>query len=74
MTTTETGSGANDKLVVKLGSTTLATFSNTGARSIWTSSAFSLASYAGQSVTLTFTATNNATSPTTFWIDDVGAG
>ena len=74
MTTTETGTSAHDTLSVKLGSTTLKTFSNTGTKSTWTSSSFALASYAGQSVTLTFTATNDATSPTTFWVDDVAAG
>ncbi len=44
MTTTDTGSTAHDKLAVQLGSTTVKTFTNTGAKSIWTSSAVSLAS------------------------------
>jgi aminopeptidase S len=74
MTTTDTGSTAHDKLAVQLGSTTVKTFTNTGAKSIWTSSAVSLAPYAGQTVTLTFTATNDASNPTTFWVDDVAVG
>ena len=50
MTAHETGSGANDKLVVKKSCSTTPgeSSSNTGAKSIWTSSAFSLASYAGE--------------------------
>ena len=74
MTTTDTGSAVHDKLAVQLGSTTVKTFTNTGTKSTWTSSSVSLAPYAGQSVALTFTATNDASSPTTFWVDDVAAG
>ena len=74
MTTTETGSTAHDVLSVKLGSTTVKTFSNTGASATWTSSTVPLAAYAGQTVTLSFSAVNNASSPTTFWVDDVAAG
>lgn len=74
MTTTDTSGTAHDTLSVKLGSTTLKTTSNTGTTGTWQSSTASLAAYAGQSVTLTFAAVNDASSPSTFWVDDVAAG
>lgn len=53
--------------------TTLLTVDNTSASDwIWTPETFDLTSYAGQTVTLRFTATNDATgSPTAFFADDV---
>ena len=74
MTTTDTSGTAHDRLTVRLGNSTVATSTNTGATATWQSSTVSLAAYAGQTVTLTFTATGDATSPTTFWVDDVAAG
>ena len=44
-----------DKLTVKLGSTTLGTFSNLNAAAGYASHSFNVSSFAGQTVTLTFT-------------------
>ncbi|MGK3941598.1 hydrolase [Streptomyces caeruleatus] len=49
---------------------TLATYSNLNAGSGWTQRSFSLAGYAGQSVTLKFTGTEGSTLQTSFVIDD----
>lgn len=49
---------------------TLATYSNLNAASGYTQRSFSLASYAGQSVTLKFTGTEGSTLQTSFVIDD----
>lgn len=49
---------------------TLATYSNLNAASGWTRRAFSLAGYAGQTVTVKFTGTEGSTLPTSFVIDD----
>ncbi|WP_460604728.1 hydrolase [Jatrophihabitans fulvus] len=73
MTTTES-SGTHDTLTVKLGGTTVGAVSNTATTGAWQSHTASLASYAGQSVTLAFSAANDASSPTTFWVDDVAVG
>jgi hypothetical protein len=49
---------------------TLATFSNLNAAPGYQQRTYSLASYAGQAVTLKFTGTENSTRPTSFVIDD----
>ncbi|NUP19810.1 MAG: hydrolase, partial [Streptomyces sp.] len=49
---------------------TLATYSNLNAASGYTQRSFSLASYAGQTVTLKFTGTEGSTLQTSFVIDD----
>ncbi|MET7908545.1 hydrolase [Streptomyces avermitilis] len=49
---------------------TLATFSNLNAASGFTQRSFSLASYAGQSVTIKFTGTEGSTLQTSFVLDD----
>jgi hypothetical protein len=74
LTTQETGTTAYDTLVVKLGATTVQTLSNTSTTGAWFSSSVSLAPYAGQTLPLSFTATNGTKLPTTFWVDDVTAG
>ncbi|MCW2639641.1 MAG: hypothetical protein JWP76_1947 [Dactylosporangium sp.] len=66
-TTTTT---AYDKLTVQVGSTTLATYSNLNAASGYAQKSFSLAGYAGQTVTLKFTGTEDASLQTSFVIDD----
>jgi Zn-dependent metalloprotease len=66
-TTTTT---AYDKLTVKIGSTTLATYSNLNAASGYSQKTFSMAPYAGQTVTLTFTGTEDSSLQTSFVIDD----
>ena len=70
ITTAETTtSTAYDTLTVKVGSTTLATYSNLNA-SGYAQKSFSLAAYAGQTVTITFTGTEDSTLQTSFLIDD----
>ncbi|HEX4224551.1 MAG TPA: protease pro-enzyme activation domain-containing protein [Pseudonocardiaceae bacterium] len=59
-----------DKLTVKLGSTTLATFSNLNAASGYTQHSYNVASLAGQTVTLTFTGTEDSVDQTSFVLDD----
>jgi hypothetical protein len=71
VTTQETGTTAYDTLVVKLGATTVATLSNTSPAGAWFATSVPLAPFAGQTLPLSFTATNGAKLPTTFWIDDV---
>ena len=59
-----------DKLTVKLGSTTLATFSNLNAISGYTQHTFDVSSFSGQTVTPTFTGTEDVSLQTSFVIDD----
>ncbi|HJP80687.1 MAG TPA: protease pro-enzyme activation domain-containing protein [Pseudonocardiaceae bacterium] len=59
-----------DKLTVKLGSTTLATFSNLNAASGYTQHSYNVSSLAGQTVTLTFTGTEDSSQQTSFVLDD----
>ncbi|MEV6521182.1 M28 family peptidase [Longispora sp. NPDC051575] len=59
-----------DKLTVKVGSTTLATYSNLNKATGYTQKTFNLASYAGQTVTITFTGTEDASLVTNFVVDD----
>ncbi|MEV1015364.1 M28 family peptidase [Micromonospora sp. NPDC049801] len=66
-----TGSTAYDKLTVQVGSTTLATYSNLNAASGYTQRTFNVAGFAGQTVTLKFTGTEDSSLQTSFVIDDV---
>ncbi|MEV6010057.1 putative Ig domain-containing protein [Streptomyces sp. NPDC051976] len=66
-TTTTT---AYDKLTVQVGSTTLATYSNLNAASGYSQKSFNLSSYAGQTVTLKFTGTEDTSLQTSFVVDD----
>ena len=68
--TAETGSTAFDTLTVQVGSTTLATYSNVNAASGYALKSFNLSSYAGQTVTLKFTGTEDSSLQTSFVIDD----
>lgn len=68
-TTTTT---AYDKLTVKAGSTTLATYSNLN-HGGYSQKSFNLSSYIGKSVTITFTGTEDVTLATSFVIDDTAA-
>ncbi|WP_424710465.1 putative Ig domain-containing protein [Kitasatospora acidiphila] len=68
--TAETGSTAYDKLTVQANSTTLATYSNVNANTGYVQKTFNLSSFAGQSVTLKFTGTEDASLQTSFVIDD----
>ncbi|BCY13407.1 M28 family peptidase [Actinoplanes sp. L3-i22] len=70
ITTSETTSSTQyDKLTVKVGTTTLQTFSNLNV-SAYTLRSYNLASFAGQTVTLTFTGTEDSSLKTSFVIDD----
>jgi hypothetical protein len=61
---------AYDKLTVQAGTTTLATYSNVNKNTGYAQKTFSLAAYAGQTVTLKFTGTEDSTLQTSFVIDD----
>jgi Zn-dependent metalloprotease len=69
--TSETGTTAYDKLTVKIGSTTLATYSNANAASGYVNRTFDVSSYAGQTVTLSFSGTEDSSLQTSFVLDDV---
>jgi hypothetical protein len=60
-----------DKLTVKLGATTLATFSNLNKASGYVLRSFNVAGFAGQTVTLNFTGTEDVSLQTSFVVDDV---
>jgi subtilase family serine protease len=59
-----------DKLTVKLGTKILATYSNLNHSTGYVQKKINVSSFAGQTVTLTFTGTENAALQTTFVIDD----
>ncbi len=65
-----TTSTAYDKLTVKAGSTTLATYSNLNKNSGYAQKSFNLSSFAGQTVTLSFTGAEDVSLQTSFVIDD----
>jgi Putative Ig domain len=69
-TSETTASTAYDKLTVQVGGTTLATYSNLNAASGYVQKSFNLSSYAGQTVTLKFTGTEDSSLQTSFVIDD----
>jgi hypothetical protein len=64
-----TSSIAYDKLTVKAGSTTLATYSNLN-KTAYTLKSFDLSSFAGQTVTVTFTGVEDSSLQTSFLVDD----
>ncbi|HET6939118.1 MAG TPA: M4 family metallopeptidase, partial [Nocardioides sp.] len=59
-----------DKLTVKAGSTTLATYSNLNKASGYSQKSFNLSSFAGQTVTISFTGTEDSSLQTSFVVDD----
>ena len=61
---------AYDKLTVTLGSTTLATYSNLNKASGYVLRSFNVSGFAGQTVTLTFTGTEDSSLATSFVVDD----
>ncbi|MFG2041671.1 putative Ig domain-containing protein [Dactylosporangium sp. NPDC048998] len=69
-TSETTTSTAYDKLTVKVGSTTLATYSNLDKASGYTLRSFNVAAFAGQTVTISFSGTEDASLQTSFVIDD----
>jgi hypothetical protein len=66
-TTTTT---AYDKLTVKAGSTTLATYSNLNKASGYSQKSFNLSAFAGQTVTISFSGTEDVSLQTSFVVDD----
>jgi len=69
--TAETGTTAYDKLTVKVNSTVLATYSNLNAGTGYSQKTFDLSSYAGQTVTISFTGIEDSTLQTSFVLDDI---
>jgi hypothetical protein len=61
---------AYDKLTVQAGATTLATYSNLNHNSGYVQKSFNLAPFAGQTVTIKFTGTEDVSLQTSFVIDD----
>ncbi|MBO0869836.1 MAG: M4 family peptidase, partial [Micromonosporaceae bacterium] len=59
-----------DKLTVTLGGTTLATYSNLNHASGYSQKSFNVSGFAGQTVTLQFTGTEDVSLQTSFVIDD----
>ncbi|MEV0533045.1 protease pro-enzyme activation domain-containing protein [Kitasatospora sp. NPDC050463] len=68
--TAESGSTAYDKLTVQAGSTTLATLSNADAATGYVQKSFDLSAFAGQTVTVKLTGTEDSSLKTSFVIDD----
>jgi Zn-dependent metalloprotease len=68
--TSESGGTAYDRLTVKAGSTTLATYSNVNAATGYQQRTFDLSPYAGQTVTIGLTGTEDSSLQTSFVVDD----
>ena len=66
-TTTTT---AYDKLTVKAGATTLATYSNLNKATGYSQKSFNLSSFAGQTVTISFSGSEDVSLQTSFVLDD----
>jgi hypothetical protein len=64
---------AFDKLTITANGSTLATFSNLNAATGYTQHSYSLSSFAGTSVTLKFTGTEDSSLQTSFVVDDTAA-
>jgi aminopeptidase S len=69
-TTETTTTTAFDTLTVKVGSTTLATFSNLNRAAGYTQRTFNVSAFAGQTVTLLFTGSEDSSLQTSFVVDD----
>ncbi|TDU88287.1 Zn-dependent metalloprotease [Kribbella voronezhensis] len=61
-----------DKLTVKAGSTTLATYSNLNKASGYSLKSFDVSSLAGQTVSISFSGTEDSSLQTSFVVDDTG--
>ncbi|MFF1481144.1 M1 family aminopeptidase [Streptomyces sp. NPDC058301] len=66
-----TSSTVYDKLTAKIGSTTLATYSNLNKNTGYLQKSFDVSSFAGQTVNVAFTGTEDSSLQTSFVIDDV---
>ncbi|MBT2447413.1 M1 family peptidase [Streptomyces sp. ISL-43] len=72
VTTAETTSSTKyDKLTAKIGATTLATYSNLDKNTGYVQKSFDVSAFAGQSVNLVFTGTEDSSLQTSFVVDDV---
>lgn len=69
--TAETVAAARDRMTVNVSGAVLATYSNRDAASGYTARTLDLSSYAGRTVTLTFTGTEDSARQTSFTLDDV---
>ncbi|GAA4629647.1 hypothetical protein GCM10023196_051820 [Actinoallomurus vinaceus] len=69
--TAETDAVAYDTLTVKVGTRTVATYTNLNAAPGYRAVALDLSSFAGQTVSLSFTGTEDASLRTSFVVDDV---
>ena len=68
-------SSAYDKATVSINGTTVKSYSNlTGSKNTWVQESVNLGSYAGQSVTLKFSATEDSSNQSSFVFDDVALG
>ncbi|WP_369243862.1 M1 family aminopeptidase [Streptomyces sp. R41] len=70
-TTETTSSTAYDKLTAKIGSTTLATYSNLNKATGYVQKSFDVSAFVGQTVNLAFTGTEDSSLQTSFVLDDV---
>ncbi|WP_251091847.1 M1 family aminopeptidase [Streptomyces sp. Caat 7-52] len=70
-TAERTTSVAYDKLTAKIGSTTLAAYSNLDKNTGYVQKSFDVSSFAGQTVDLSFTGTEDSSLQTSFVLDDV---
>ncbi|NMI61482.1 MULTISPECIES: M1 family metallopeptidase [unclassified Streptomyces] len=66
-----TSSTAYDKLTAKIGSTTLATYSNLNKATGYVQKSFDVSAFAGQTVSLAFTGTEDSSLQTSFVLDDI---
>ncbi|MGW7822204.1 M1 family aminopeptidase [Streptomyces puniciscabiei] len=66
-----TSSVAYDKLTARIGSTTLGTWSNLDANTGYVQKSVDVSAYAGQTVTLSFTGTEDESLQTSFVLDDI---
>ncbi|WP_405496387.1 putative Ig domain-containing protein [Streptomyces sp. NBC_00096] len=69
-----TATTAYDKLTVQANSTTLASYSNLNKNTGYVQKTFDLSSFAGQTVTVKFTGTEDSSLQTSFVIDDTAVG
>jgi serine protease len=69
-TSETTTTNAYDKLTVKIGATTLATYSNLNKNTGYAQKSFSVGSFAGQTVTISFSGVEDSSLQTSFVVDD----
>ncbi|MFI5683148.1 M1 family aminopeptidase [Streptomyces sp. NPDC051636] len=69
-----TSSTAYDRLTAKIGSTTLATYSNLDRHTGYVQKSFDVSAFTGRTVSLAFTGTEDSSLRTSFVVDDVALG